>query len=262
LKPFKPNRSINSCYVAYTANIDDIIDYTVNTHDISDNTKACDSTDSLLDHMAGRILSLVYIHHGIDAKPKLDMGKNQKVNSSDSEPGTLKLGNTTCILNRGETITFNGQQYSTHVTMIHYSVGQHDVASVEKALAKGGICGDYMRVFEDSERFVDVSGLTRHKAIQLSILQPAYAFLSAHKGDTIAMFHQMTLLGEGKGFLFLSKWKSLVLASMINLICYLVESKVYLWMITNFHFSARMSFLISIVKYQRTMSYLCYFISI
>jgi hypothetical protein len=42
---------------------------------------------------------------------------------------------------------------------------------------------------------------------------------------------------------------------MIDLNRYLVESNVYLWMVTNFHWSSRMAFLTSIVKNQQKMSY-------
>jgi hypothetical protein len=94
----------------------------------------------------------------------LGKGKHQKVNSSKPEPGSLKLGDTTYFLNKGETITFNGQQYSTHVTMLHYNVGRHDVATMEKPLivcgAHCGICGEYIGVIEGRERFVDVSGIS------------------------------------------------------------------------------------------------------
>jgi hypothetical protein len=58
--------------------------------------------------------------------------------------------------------------------MLHYSVGQQDVASMEKALvdrgANGGICGDDMRVLEGSERLVDVSGIAGHKVSPLRIV--------------------------------------------------------------------------------------------
>jgi hypothetical protein len=81
------------------------------------------------------------------------------------------------------------------VTVLHYSVGQHDVASMEKTPidrgANGGICGYDMRVFEDSERFVDVSGLAGHKISQLRIVT-AQVLVSTHKGDAIATFHQMS----------------------------------------------------------------------
>jgi hypothetical protein len=88
--------------------------------------------------------------------------------------------------------------------MLHYFVGQHNVASMEKALvdcgANGGIFGDNMRVLEGSERFFDVSGLAGHKFSQLCIVT-VQALVSTHKGDAIATFNQMALLGKGKGIL-------------------------------------------------------------
>jgi hypothetical protein len=141
LKPFQPKRQINSHHVSDTVSIDDIIDYTVNTYEIGmndddddDDAKVSASTDSLQAHIAARSLSLGDIHHVLAAKQKSDKGRNWKVNASESERGRLKLGDTTYFLNKGETIMFNGQQYSAHVTMLHYSVGQHDVATMEKAL--------------------------------------------------------------------------------------------------------------------------------
>jgi hypothetical protein len=108
-------------------------------------------------------------------------------------------------LSKGETININGQQYSVHVTQVHYRVGEHVVASMDQALvdcggANGGICGEDMRVLEGSERFVDVFGLAGHKVSQLRIVT-AQALVSTHKGDTIATFHQMALLGKGKSIL-------------------------------------------------------------
>jgi hypothetical protein len=116
-KPFQPKHLVKSHHVSNTVDIDDIIDYTVNTHEIcmniddDDDAKASDCTDTLLAHMAGRSLSSGDISHVLVAKQKLDKGKNRKVNASKSEPGTLKLGDMTYFLNKGETITFNGQQY-------------------------------------------------------------------------------------------------------------------------------------------------------
>jgi hypothetical protein len=66
--------------------------------------------------------------------------------------------------------------------------------------AKGGICGEDMRVLEGIERFVDVFGLAGHKVSQLLIVT-AQALVSNHKGDAIATFHQMALLGKGKSIL-------------------------------------------------------------
>jgi hypothetical protein len=117
-------------------------------------------------------------------KTAIGKGKNQKVNASESEPGTLKLGDTTYFLNKGETITSNGQQYSTHVTLVHYSVGQHDDVTMETVIVSRGanIRGDFMCVLEGSELFDDVSGLSEHEISQLRIVT-AQALLSTHKGD-------------------------------------------------------------------------------
>jgi hypothetical protein len=100
-------------------NIDDIIYYTINTHEIGmrdddDDAKASDSTDILLAQIFGRSLSLGNVCHTLDSKQKDGEGKNQKVNASNSEPGNLKHGDTTYLLSRGEINTFNGQQYSSH----------------------------------------------------------------------------------------------------------------------------------------------------
>jgi hypothetical protein len=57
-----------------------------------------------------------------------------------------------------------------------------------------------MLVLEGSEQFVDVSGLDGHKVNQLHIVT-AQALVTTHKGNAIATFHQMTLLGKGKSIL-------------------------------------------------------------
>ena len=66
--------------------------------------------------------------------------------------------------------------------------------------ANGGICGDDMLVLEGSERFVDVFGLAGHKVSLLRIVT-AQALVTTHKGEAIATFHQMALLGKGKSIL-------------------------------------------------------------
>jgi hypothetical protein len=87
---------------------------------------------------------------------------------------------------------------------VNYRIGQHDVTTMEYALidrgANGGICGDYMLLLEGSERFLDVSGLADHKVSQLRIVT-AQALIATHKGEAIATFHQMALLGKGKSIL-------------------------------------------------------------
>ena len=52
-----------------------------------------------------------------------------------------------------------------------------------------------MLVLEGSERFVYVVGLAGHKVSQLRIVT-SQALISSHKGDVIATFHQMALLGK------------------------------------------------------------------
>jgi hypothetical protein len=98
--------------------------------------------------------------------------------------------------------------------MFHYAACQHNVASMEKAFmdrsANGGICGDDVRVLEDSERFVGVSGLAGHKVSQLCIVT-AQVLVSTHKGDAILTFYQMALQVKVEVFCRVSKWKRLVL---------------------------------------------------
>jgi hypothetical protein len=83
-------------------------------------------------------------------------------------------------------------------------VGQHDVSDMEYELvdcgAIDGISGSYMKILEGSERFVDVVGFAGHKFSQLCIVT-AQALVRTHKGDVIATFHQMALLGKGKSIL-------------------------------------------------------------
>jgi hypothetical protein len=57
-----------------------------------------------------------------------------------------------------------------------------------------------MRVFEGGERYVDVSGLGGHRENQLRIAT-AKALIETHKGNVIAVFHQIVLLGKGKSIL-------------------------------------------------------------
>jgi hypothetical protein len=66
--------------------------------------------------------------------------------------------------------------------------------------ANGCVCGDDMRVLEGSERCVDASGFGRHRENQLRIVT-AQAPIEIHKGDVIAVFYQIALLGKGKSIL-------------------------------------------------------------
>jgi hypothetical protein len=130
--------------------------------------------------------------------------KNLNVNEVQNTPDSVTVGDVEYYLNKGETIAVNGQHYSAHMAAIQYYIGQHNVTTMDKALidrgANGGICGADMMVLEGSERFVDVSGLAGHKVNQLRIVT-AQAVITTHKGDAIAIFHQMALLGKGKSIL-------------------------------------------------------------
>jgi hypothetical protein len=79
----------------------------------------------------------------------------------------LTVKNTMYYLNKGESISFQGHQYFTQSTMVHYLVGQHQCTNMEKAMVdrgeNGGICGDDMIGLEWSEKYVDVSVLAGHR---------------------------------------------------------------------------------------------------
>jgi hypothetical protein len=130
--------------------------------------------------------------------------KSRKANESNYAPSTFQFGDMMYYLNKGESINFQGQNYLAHMTSIPYHVSQHDIAVMEKALidcgANGGICRDDMTVLEHSERFVDVFVLAGHMVSQRRI-DMAQAIKSTHKGDDIAIFHQMALIGKGKSIL-------------------------------------------------------------
>jgi hypothetical protein len=84
-KPFQPKHQVNSHHLSDTVNIDDIINYTVHTHEIgmkndNDDAKASDSTNTLLAHIDGRRSSLGDIRHVIAAKQKSDKVMNQELN--------------------------------------------------------------------------------------------------------------------------------------------------------------------------------------
>ena len=209
-RTFQAPRQANMHDVGDFVDLDNIIDYAVMNHDVSNDVDIQEGTstdDTLLAYMAGRsndTASSGDIRNVLAAKRSPDKGKARKANESKSAPSTVEVDGKTYYLNKGETISFQGNQYFTHMTMIPYRVSQHDVSSMDKALvdrgANGGICGDDMNVIEGSERFVDVFGLAGHKVSQLRIVT-AQALISTHKGDAIATFHQMAMLGKGKSIL-------------------------------------------------------------
>jgi hypothetical protein len=210
-KPFQPPRQANLHKIDDMVNLDDIIDYTVMNHDVypqddkdlkDDNPK----DNALLAYMAGRAsnTSPGDIRQVLATNCSTNKNKTRKANESNSAPSTVQVGDMTYYLNKGETMTFHGHNYSAHMACIPYRVSQQDVSVMVTALidrgANGGICGDDMLVLEGSERFVDVFGLAGHTVSQLRIIT-AQALITTHKGNIIATFHQMALLGKGNSIL-------------------------------------------------------------
>jgi hypothetical protein len=153
--------------------------------------------------MAGQKSSCGDVWQVLASKQTPDKQKKRQVNEGASAPSTVTIDDTTYYLHNGETINFQGHQYSAHLAKFHY-LGQHDIADMEQALvdrgANGVICGNDMKVLEGSERFVNVVGLAGHKVRQLQIVT-AQTLITTHKGDDIATFHQMALLGTEKSIL-------------------------------------------------------------
>jgi len=209
--PSQSFRQANVHEVGDMVNIDDIIEYITMNHTLSEQEDKGSNDEpsignALLAHMAGQSMDSNPgdVRQVLASNRKPIKNTNRKVNESTSVPSTVTVGDTTYYLNKGETITVNNHHYTAHMTCIPYRVSQHDVSVMEKALvdrgANGGICGDDMLVLEGSERFVDVFGLAGHKVSQLRIVT-AQALITTHKGQVIATFHQMALLGKGKSIL-------------------------------------------------------------
>lgn len=215
-RPTPHMRSVNTHDTRDVVNLDDILEYTASAHVTMGSTEIGEESsftpDLLLAHMSGRTssneLSPGDIRHVMASKqnPK-DRKSNSrqfKVNETTTTPDTLAMGDIMYYLNKGETISFQGNQYSTHSTIISYRIGQHESSKNDMALvdrgANGCVCGDDMLVLEGSERFVDVSGLGGHRENQLRIVT-AQALIETHKGNVIAIFHQTALLGKGKSIL-------------------------------------------------------------
>ena len=208
-----PPRQTNMHEVADVFEVD-IIDDAILKHEVTldgdDNKGTSTNNDSLLAYMAGHRSLAGDIHKVMATKTKVPpKGKSgtstsRKVNTSKSTPSTIQVDDNTYYLYKGESLEVDGHQYFAHVTNINYWIGQHDVTKMEFALvdcgANGGVCGDDMLVLEGSKCFVDVSGLAGHKVSQLRIAT-AEAMVTTHKGDAIATFHQMALLGKGKSIL-------------------------------------------------------------
>jgi hypothetical protein len=88
--------------------------------------------------------------------------------------------------------------------MIQYFIGRHECAPNTMALidcgANGCVCCDDILVLEGSVQLVDVSGLCGHCKIQLQIVT-SQALIEIHKGNVIALFHQIVLIVKDKSIL-------------------------------------------------------------
>jgi hypothetical protein len=163
-----------------------------------------DGGSELLAYMAGQKSSCGDVWQVLASKQTPDKNKKRHVNKGNSAPSSVVVDSNAYFLNKGESINFQGHQYTTHLTEYHYCVGENDIAEMKYAPvdrgANGGICGSDMKVAKGSEQFVDVVGLAGHKANKLWIVM-AQALISTHKGDATSTFHQMALLGTGKKIL-------------------------------------------------------------
>jgi hypothetical protein len=91
----------------------------------------------------GKDLLQVIFFFAIKRKP--DKNKNRHANETKLAPSTVQIGDTTFYLNKGETINFQGDQYSSHMTKFNYRIGQHIVTTMEYALIDRGEKSWYLR---------------------------------------------------------------------------------------------------------------------
>jgi hypothetical protein len=175
----KPVQRANMHSIDSYVDLDAIIEYAVMEHEVHTGDDNADKDDNaegtdLLAYMSGQHSSSEDIRQVLAAKKVTSKQKKRQVNEGNLAPSSLSFNGDTYYLNKGETITFQGHQYTAHVTKFNYQVSQHDVTDMDYALvdrgANGGIHGDDMSILEGSERFVDVVGLAGHKVNQLQIV--------------------------------------------------------------------------------------------
>jgi hypothetical protein len=128
-RTFQAPRQANVHDVGDVVDLDNIIDYAVMNHDVArlDDVEDIKDTpsndDELLAYMAGRTQdtsSSGDIRNVLAAKRAPDKGKPRKANESKSAPSTVQVDGKTYYLNKGETISFQGNQYFAHMAMIPY----------------------------------------------------------------------------------------------------------------------------------------------
>jgi hypothetical protein len=162
----QPVQRVNAHLLEDHVSLDDIIEYTINTHVVHEVTNEVDTTEQpamLVAQMSGQLpspngTSPGDIRHVLASKRGNihKKGNSVKVNKASINPDTLMVGDCTYFLNKGETITFQGHQYFTYSTVVHYCIGQHEFTATDMALidrgANGCVCCDDMRVLEGSEQ--------------------------------------------------------------------------------------------------------------
>jgi CHASE2 domain-containing sensor protein len=119
-----------------------------NNVEVEDNNKDSGNhaDNALFAFMAGQGSSSGDIRQVLATKRTPDKSKIRQANESKLTPSTVQVGDTTYYLIKGESITFQGHQYSSHMTKVNYRISQYDAKTMEYALidrgANGGICGD------------------------------------------------------------------------------------------------------------------------
>jgi hypothetical protein len=58
----------------------------------------------------------------------------RKASKSQSSPSKMTIDRTAYYLNKGETISFQGNRYFAHMTKIPFRVNRHDVHFMEEAI--------------------------------------------------------------------------------------------------------------------------------
>jgi hypothetical protein len=132
-KPVQATRRANMHSIDSSVDLDAIIEYSVMEHkdhtrdDDADKDDNAESTD-LLAYMAGQHSSSGDIREVPAAKK---VPSKQKSREGNLAPSSLSFNGDTYYLNKGETITFQGHQYTAHVTKFNYQVSQHDVTDMD-----------------------------------------------------------------------------------------------------------------------------------
>jgi hypothetical protein len=131
----QPVRRVNAHLLEDHVNLDDIIEYTFNTHlvhEVSNEVDTTEQPDMLLAHMSGQSPSPDGTSPGDILHVLAAKRGNVNNNETYTNPDTLTVCDCT-YLNKGETITFQGHQYFTYSTFVQYCIGQHEFTASDMA---------------------------------------------------------------------------------------------------------------------------------